>query len=251
MILDQIIAKKKEFVTNLQGLDVQNLKPSRRDFLKALQQAKFGVIAELKSASPSEGVIKTDYDPVALAQEYVKGGAAAISVLTDEPFFNGSYAHLKAVRETAEVPLLCKDFVIDVKQVQQARRNGADAVLLIMRILDLSQAQVLKKAIEDLGMLALVEIFDEADIEKALAIDSKAILVNNRNLDSLVLNMNHTETMLAKIPNSIEVIAASGMKVPQDVKIFPPRIHSVLVGTMLMRAEDPAQLIREIIHDQA
>lgn len=249
MILNQIVAKKREFVTKLPVLDSNVLVPSKRNFLAAIKEASFGVIAELKSASPSEGIIKADYNTVALAKEYVKGGAAAISVLTDEPFFNGSYTHLQAVREAVEVPLLCKDFVIDVKQIQQARSKGADAVLLIMRILELPQAQKLKQAIEDLGMLALVEVFEDEDIDKALAIDSKAILVNNRNLDSLAVNMNQTEKMLANIPAAIEVIAASGVKTPRDVKIFPPRIHSVLVGTMLMRANNPAQVIREILHD--
>src|ERR1700677_5154615 len=121
MVLDKIVAAKQDFIRTLAPLDAATLAPSTHDFLKALQHQNLAVIAELKSASPSEGVIRADYDPVALAREYVKGGAAAISVLTDAPFFKGSLAHLQAVRAAVDVPLLCKDFILDARQVLHAR----------------------------------------------------------------------------------------------------------------------------------
>ena len=237
MVLDKIVAAKKEFVRSL----------GTKDFLAELKQPGLRVIAELKSKSPSEGVIKADYDPVAIAKEYVQGGAAAISVLCDEPFFGGSFGHLQAVRAAVDVPLLCKDFIIDAQQIYHARAHGADAVLLIVRILDQAQLAHLKQMIESLNMLAVVEIFDEADLQRALAVNPKVLLVNNRNLDSLVMNMNNTASLLDLIPEDITVIAASGMKVPSDVQNFPPRVQAVLVGTMLMRSNDPAELITEII----
>lgn len=247
MVLDKIVAAKQAFIQTLAPLNPATLAASEQDFFKAVQSKKLAVIAELKAASPSMGVIRAEYDPVALAREYVKGGAAALSVLTDAPFFQGSLAHLAAVRAAVELPLLCKDFILDVNQVFHARKNGADAVLLIARILKPAQLQILKSAIEDLNMLPLIEVFDEADLDLALSLSPKILLVNNRNLDSLHLNLNNTASILHEIPQEIEVIAASGLKTPADVNNYPPRIRAVLVGTMLMESSNPAQLIQELL----
>ncbi len=250
MVLDQIIAAKKEFIAGLSHHDTlkQNqTKGGRGDlFLKAIQTRPRNLIAELKSKSPSEGIIKPDYDPVALAKEYVKGGAAAISVLTDTPFFGGSFAHLKSVREAVDLPLLCKDFILDEKQVFLAREHGADAVLLIVRILTPQALRHLKAVIESLNMLAVIEVFDEKDLTLALTVSPQVLMVNNRNLDSLAMNLNNTASLLDQIPAGIPVIAASGIKAPQDVEALPGRICAMLVGTLLMRWPRSAHVIEAL-----
>ncbi len=248
MVLEQIVAAKKTFLKTLPTINPHNLQYSTRKFLT---DSQFNVIAELKSKSPSEGIITIDYDPVAIAKEYVRGGASAISVLCDEPFFGGSFEDLQKVRTAVNVPLLCKDFIIDERQVYQARACGADAVLLIVRILDQAQLKHLKQVIEALGMLPVIEIFDAADLKQALQINPQVLLVNNRNLDTLAMNMDNTAALLELIPKNIMVIAASGMKTPSDVKKYPKRIQAVLVGTMLMMSDQPAHLIRELIQCRA
>jgi len=248
MVLERIVKTKRSFVQSLPKPALnQDLTPEQSyNFFEALQTPGLNVIAELKSESPSEGVIKKNYDPVAIAQEYVKGGASCISVLTDEPFFGGSFADLHKVRQAVNVPLLCKDFIIDKRQVYAAKQNGADAVLLIVRILEAIELKKLKAVIESLNMLPVIEVFDEEDLNIALELNPRILLVNNRNLDSLKLDMSNTDSLLTAIPQHIKIIAASGLQIPEDVKNYDSRIENILVGTMLMRSNHPAACIQEL-----
>lgn len=248
MVLERIVNTKRNFVENLpEPTPGEHLTQKHSyNFFEALQTSGLNVIAELKSQSPSEGVIKKNYDPVAIAQEYVKGGASCISVLTDETFFGGSFADLAKVRQAVKVPLLCKDFIIDERQVYAAKQNGADAVLLIVRILEALELKKLKTLIESLNMLPVIEVFDEEDLKIALELNPLIVLVNNRNLDSLKLDMNNTANLLNAIPQHIKIIAASGLQLPEDVKNYDSRIENILVGTMLMRSDDPAACIQEL-----
>ena len=236
MILDDIIARKRQDLLTMPAFSGA-LRLSQRDFRQALQQKSRAIIAECKARSPSEGVICSDYDLPTIVRDYVAGGAAALSVLTDAPYFGGSLADLATVRGLCDLPLLCKDFVVDSKQVDLARGHGADAVLLIMRVLTLPEATALKKQVESLGMTAVLEIFDEQDLGKALALDPEVILVNHRNLADFSVNRDK-DNLLAKIPASVTVIAASGITAPEQVQALPARANAVLIGTALMRAID-------------
>lgn len=246
MILDDIIARKRQDLQTMPAF-TGTLRPSQRDFRQALQQPSRAIIAECKARSPSEGIICSDYDLPAIVRDYVAGGAAALSVLTDAPYFGGSLADLARVRELCDLPLLCKDFVIDSKQVALARGHGADAVLLIMRVLTLAEAKALKAQIEALGMTAVLEIFDEADLGKALALDPKVILVNHRNLADFSVNRDK-DNLLAKIPALVTVIAASGITAPEQVHALPARAHAVLIGTALMKSPDRVRFLQEAHH---
>lgn len=239
MILDKILDKKHKEIVTISCITERELIRSDRDFLGALQQAKgCAVVAELKARSPSEGVICADYDPVAIAQQYEQGGAACISVLTDAPFFGGSFEHLTQVRQAVALPLLCKDFILDVKQVRKARQAGADACLLIVRILTDSQLQTLYDEICKWNMTPLVEVFDQADCERAIKLGAKLIGINNRNLDTLAMNTNNSNNLQTLFPKGTAVLSLSGAKTPVDIQQACQQFDGVLVGTALMRAKD-------------
>jgi indole-3-glycerol phosphate synthase len=211
--------------------------------LSAVSQG-FSVIGEVKQKSPSEGILKQPYDPVALAKSYVEGGAAAISVLTDQQFFGGSFEDLRRVSEAVSVPTLCKEFIIDAKQVRAARAHGADACLLIVRILSDAQLAYLLNVIHALNMTALVEVFDETDVKRALAFDVKLIGINNRDLDSLKMDPNNAMRLKALIPEGISVLSLSGLKAPEEASSLTS-LQGVLVGTALLKSMNPAKLVRE------
>lgn len=238
MVLDKIIEQKKIEIKLLPSFDVNELEQSQKDFVQALKEKKKAIVAELKAQSPSEGVICKDYDPVSIAQEYEDGGVAAISILTDEKFFGGSFLDLEQVSHSSSVPLLCKDFIIDKKQVYQARQHGADACLLIVRVLTDERLHELNAAIENLNMVALVEIFDEADLKRALKISPKMIGINNRCLNTLAMDLANAERLKPLIPESILVLSLSGAKTPEDASNMAQKFDAILMGTALMKADD-------------
>ena len=241
-ILDEIVAHKRTEIEHLK--DVQSPPLCTNDFT-ALFHPKPSLIAELKAASPSEGIIDPDFDPLKKAAMYIAGEANAISVLTDHKYFGGSFEVLAKVRAMTEKPLLCKEFIIEPKQIRVARAAGADMVLLIVKILNSLQLSDLKATIERWGMKAVVEVQNQEELDKALEIDPEILLINNRNLSSFEIDHQTTENLLNGIPDHVRVISASGISDPGEVRAAPGRIDGFLIGTTLMRSEDPAKFLRE------
>ena len=219
-----------------------------RDFVGALKQAgRPALIAECKKASPSKGLLRPDYDPVQLARTYAAHGAAALSVLTDGRFFQGSLADLSAAREAAGLPTLRKDFVVDCYQVYEARAAGADAVLLIVAALQFDQLQMLYQQIAELGMAALVEVHDEAEVETALKIGPKLIGVNNRSLHDFSVDLQTTARLRKDIPADITLVAESGIHTAEDVsRVKDMGVDAILVGEALVTARDVGAKVCEL-----
>jgi len=252
MILDTIVARKKEEVAALKikGLAAPDLEiPPPRGFIRALTDFPgVAVIAEAKKASPSKGVIRPDFDPVAIARSYLSGGAQALSVLTDVDFFQGSLAYIPAVRAAVILPVLRKDFIIDPLQIKEARMYGADAILLIAAILETSQLQEYQGLALELGMDVLVEVHDEAEVEKAVAAGSRLIGVNNRDLRDFSMDLNTTFRLQKMIPAQIPLVSESGIRDHDDmVRLAAHGIRAALVGETLMRAADPAEALRALV----
>jgi len=252
MILDTIVARKKEEVAALKarGIVAPELEiPPVRGFIRALIDcAGVAVIAEAKKASPSKGVIRPDFDPVAIARSYQTGGAQALSVLTDVDFFQGSLAYIPAVRAVVKLPVLRKDFIIDPLQIKEARAYGADAILLIAAILETSQIEEYQSLALELGMDALVEVHDEAEVEKAVAAGSRLIGVNNRDLRDFSMDLNTTFRLQKMIPAEIPLVSESGIRDHDDmVRLAAHGVRAALVGETLMRAADPAEALRMLV----
>lgn len=252
MILDKIVARKKEEVSDL--LDRGMVETSEqidlpRGFLKSLTDFDgIAVIAEAKKASPSKGVICEDFDPVAIASDYENGGAQALSVLTDVDFFQGSLAYIPAVRSEVGLPVLRKDFIIHEAQIHQARNFGADAILLIVAILDKVQLRDYRMLAEELGMDCLVEVHDEREGEAALNAGSRLIGVNNRDLRDFSVDLGTTLRVKGMIPDDIPVVSESGIRNYDDVrKLADNGVAAVLVGETLMRASDRVAALRELV----
>jgi indole-3-glycerol phosphate synthase len=246
-ILDQIVASKRTEIAAARArvsekeLE-QRLKdaPVVRDFRGALCSApEVQVIAEVKKASPSVGVLRADFDPVAIAQIYQSHGAACLSVLTDAPFFQGRLEYLTAIREQVAIPLLRKDFVLERYQLLEARVAGADAVLLIAEILpDRKLAELLGQT-RELGLQALVEFYDAENLARVVASGARLIGVNNRNLRDFVTRLEHTLDLAAQMPSGICLVSESGIRSRHDVlRLQAAGVRAVLVGETLMRAPD-------------
>lgn len=218
-----------------------------RDFVAALKRETVALIAECKQASPSKGRLSDDYDPARLARAYAVNGAAAISVLTDARFFQGSLDDLAAVRAAVDVPLLCKEFVLDDWQVHAARACGADAVLLIVAALGDAQLADLHDCILALGMTPLVEVHDEGEMERALALRPRLVGVNNRNLKTFDVDLNTTARLAQLVPCGALLVAESGIADAADVRCMGEAgAHAVLVGETLMKAQDLAAAVRSL-----
>ena len=223
--------------------------PSARDFVGAIRvkiaAGLPAVIAEIKKASPSKGVIREDFHPAEIAQSYAQHGAACLSVLTDEQFFQGSAEYLQQARAACELPVLRKDFMVDEYQIWQARAMGADAILLIAAALTLSQMKAFETLAHKLGMGVLVEVHDEAELETALQLSTPLIGINNRNLRTFEVNLQTTLDLLTHIAESKKgrgriVVTESGIFTTEDVKLMRRnQVHSFLVGEAFMRAADP------------
>ncbi len=220
-----------------------------RDFEAALTPAPGGVrlIAEVKKASPSRGVLAHDFDPVALATTYARGGAAAISVLTDEKYFQGSLDLLASVRAAVDVPLLRKDFTIDEYQLWESRAAGADAVLLIVSILQPALLRDLLAAAKGLGLAALVECHTAAEVDTALGVGSRLLGINNRDLATFETRIETTLALLPRIPPGPIIVSESGFFTGDQVRtVVAAGAHAVLVGEGLVKADDVAAKLREL-----
>lgn len=205
-----------------------------------LDAGKSAVIAEIKKASPSKGVIRADFDPGAIASTYSQHGAACLSVLTDEPFFQGCEAYLRQARAACSLPVLRKDFMIDPYQVYEARAMGADCILLIVAALELSQMQELEALAMELGMAVLVETHDAAELDLALQLETPLVGVNNRNLRTFEVSLSNTLDLLPKMPKDRIVVTESGILKPEDVALMREyEVGTFLVGEAFMRAPDP------------
>lgn len=215
------------------------------DLAAALRQKGIAVIAEVKRASPSRGPLRPDLDAAALAQAYVQGGAAAISVLTEEAHFRGSLADLETVRRQVTLPLLRKDFIIEPYQVYEARACGAAAVLLIAAILGDVQMTTLLREIHRLRMLALVEVHNRAELERALALGPRLVGINNRNLADFSVSLETTLGLRPLVPQEVLVVSESGIHSRQDVlRLEQAGVNAILVGESLVTATDPALKLR-------
>jgi len=252
MILDTIVARKKEEVQvlldNGYARPMEDIDPPR-GFVRALTgHGSIALIAEVKKASPSKGVICHDFDPVRIAAQYEQGGAQAVSVLTDESFFQGHLRYIPLVRRTIGLPVLRKDFIIHEIQVRQARDYGADAILLIAAILDVTQIKEYQIMARELGMDVLVEIHDEEELEKALTADSMLIGVNNRNLKDFSVDLNTTLRLKKLIPDTIPVVSESGIRTSDDIAMLAEAgIAAVLVGETLMREAGAVEALHRLM----
>jgi indole-3-glycerol phosphate synthase len=209
---------------------------------------RVNIIAECKRRSPSRGVLRAAYDPVALATGYERAGAAALSILTEPTFFDGALEHLVAVRDAVGLPLLRKDFIVDSYQLLEARASGADAVLLIVAALSDRELRTLLSAARAIGLAALVEVHEEAEIERALEAGADIIGVNNRNLRTLEVNVHMSELAAARIPPTVVAVSESGLKTPDDVaRLQALGYRAFLIGERLMTAADPAAALSDLL----
>lgn len=256
-ILDTILATKRDEVAAIKDArgvaeDLRaraNDQPPTRGFAAALRAKTPALIAEVKKASPSKGVIREDFDPVAVARAYHAGGAACLSVLTDVQYFQGSLDYLAAIRAVVPLPLLRKDFVIDPIQIYEARVAGADAVLLIVAAVpSAARLAELRHVAEALGMDALVEVHDANELETAKLSGATLIGVNNRDLATFQVDLATTEALLPNFPPHAIAVAESGIFTPADVRrVSDAGARAVLVGESLMRADDIAQATRDLM----
>jgi len=255
-ILDQIVATKREELRRAKQRTPQAelrrqaaAAPAPRDFLGALARGgPIRLIAEVKKASPSRGVLRADFDPLAIARAYLKHGASCISVLTDEPYFQGSLEHLRRIREAVELPLLRKDFLVDPYQVLEARAAGADALLLIAECLDDAALRELHDAALELGMTPLVELYETENLPRVVDLGAKLIGINNRNLRSFEVDLEHTLRLRPQIPGDRVVVGESGIRTRQDARrLEAAGVQAMLVGEGLVARADIGAAVDELL----
>ena len=261
--LDRIVADKKVHVaackvrrslTEVEALARAADKP--RGFARALKatiaEGRYGLIAEIKKASPSKGLIRPDFDPPSLARAYERGGATCLSILTDEPYFQGKDEFLTQARSAVKLPALRKDFMIDPYQVPEARALGADCILLIMACHDDALAAELAKLAHDWGMDVLVEVHDAGELQRALRIDADLFGVNNRNLKTLAVDLATTETLAPMVPKDRVLVAESGLGSSADLaRMARVGASAFLIGESFMRKPDVEAAVREILVREA
>lgn len=262
-ILTEIVWHKQQEVAQMQAdMPIAELQkqvrdtPWAEDFLMAIEQSdrQPSLIAEVKKASPSKGVICADFDPVKIAQAYEQSGATCISVLTDRKFFQGSFDNLRKIRQSVALPLLCKEFVIDPYQIYLARAAGADAVLLIAAILSDSSLQNFLKIAHELGMTALVEVHTLGELDRVLALsDVRLIGINNRNLENFHVDLETTRLLMAQRRQQISdlgitVVSESGLHTSEDLSLVANAgVRAVLVGESLVKQPDIEQAVRQLL----
>jgi len=206
-----------------------------------------GVIAEIKKASPSKGVLRADFQPAEIARSYAAKGAACLSVLTDVDFFQGADAYLQQARAACALPVIRKDFIVDPYQVYEARAMSADCILLIVACLDDAQLQTLNALAHELGMDVLIEVHDAAELERALRVDNRLVGINNRNLRTFEVGLETTLNLLPAIPADRLVVTESGIHTPADVQLMREhQVNAFLVGEAFMRAPDPGERLAEL-----
>ena len=243
-----IDAKKRCSIDELREL-IGDLPPTR-DIKSAITSPStpIRIIAEVKKASPSKGIIREDFDPVEIAKTYEANGASAISILTEEKFFHGSLDYLKKIREVAAIPLLCKDFIFDEYQIYQARVFGADAFLLIAAIPDNSRLKGLLKTGRGLGMQAIVEVHNLEELKRVLQTEAEIIGINNRDLKTFKTDISTTERLIKEIPQGRVVVSESGINTAKDIaRLRGCGAHAFLIGESLMRERDIAKKLTELL----
>ncbi len=254
-ILDKIVSDKRRGVAEAKRrVPLADLKerldhrPAPRDFAAALRGEDIRLIAEVKQASPSRGLLCPDFDPVKLARTYAAGGAAAISVLTEVDHFRGSLEYLAAIRREVALPLLRKDFIFDDYQVYESAAYGADAVLLIAAILDDSELQEMLALAGNLRLDCLVEVHNEAEMSQALLAGAEIIGINNRDLTTFNVDINTTRRLRLLAPPEVTVVSESGLKTPDDIKKMREcKVNAVLIGEALVTAADIPARIKELL----
>ena len=259
-ILNKILARKQQEITHRQtqvsqselenklagSLPVRGFVESLKTKLDLKQPA---VIAEIKKASPSKGIIRADFDPVAIARSYEQAGAACLSVLTDIDFFQGSDEYLKAARAACEIPVIRKDFIIDPYQVYEARVMGADCILLIVAALEQTELKALYELATEIGLDVLVEVHDEVEMQRALELNLPLVGINNRNLRTFETSLYTTLKMLHMVPKECFVVTESGIHTHKDVRFMRDHhVNAFLVGEAFMRAEDPGEALAKIFY---
>lgn len=258
-ILERIVAVKREEVAALLArqplaslrADARARRQDRRDFEGALRNAiaagRSAVIAEVKKASPSKGLLRDPFLPAQIAASYARHGAACLSVLTDQRFFQGSADFLRQARVACDLPVLRKDFMVDLAQVYEARAMGADCILLIAACLDDAAMSDLEAAALELGMAVLVEVHDAAELERALALKTPLLGINNRNLKTFEVSLQTTLDLLPRVPADRLLVTESGILGPQDVaRMRAAGVHAFLVGEAFMRAPDPGEALARL-----
>lgn len=256
-ILDEILVKTqatiqrdRERVDAQQLLETIDTLPACRDFHAALAAGdEVQLIAEVKRASPSAGLIREDFDPARIAAAYQRGGAACISVLTDEPFFQGSLEYLRTVRQSVDLPILRKDFIVDEYQLLQARAAGADCVLLIAECLTPEQLIRLDKRATALGLQTLIELYDPENLQAVLATETQLVGVNNRDLRTFHTDLEHTIRVAKEIPEDRLIVGESGIRTHEDVlRLQAGGVKAVLVGESLMRHPDISEATGRLLN---
>jgi indole-3-glycerol phosphate synthase len=263
-ILEEIVWYKEQEVAQMQAnLPLVELQQQVKDapwaenFLLALQKNpnRPSLIAEVKKASPSKGVIRSDFDPVKIAQAYERGGATCLSVLTDQKFFQGGFDNLRAIRQKVSLPLLCKEFIIDPYQIYLARTAGADAVLLIAAVLSDQELQEFLQIIHTLGMTALVEVHTLPELDRVLGLqDVRLVGINNRNLEDFTVDLGITQKLIAQrreklSSQSITLVSESGLYTYADLSLVAEAgVHAVLVGESLVKQPDIEQAVRTLLN---
>lgn len=247
---DEVAALKARTTLTALRVEAETVSPPK-GFESALRaKAKFGpaLIAEVKKASPSKGLIRADFDPVQIAHDYAKGGATCLSVLTDNPGFQGSNEIFRQVRAVSDLPLLRKDFMVDIIQITESRVLGADAILVILAMVDDEMAAALMKEAQSLGMDALVETHDADELERAVKLGARLIGINNRDLRTFETSLDTFISLAPDVPEGAILIAESGIFTPDHIELLSQAgAHGFLVGESLMRQDDVAQATRSLL----
>jgi indole-3-glycerol phosphate synthase len=255
MFLQKILKTKREEIQERKALlPLTELKrrlaesPPPLDFDGAIRSRGRAIVAEVKRSSPSRGRIREDFDPVAIARIYAEGGAAAVSVLTESRFFEGRDSFLQDIRQNVNLPLLRKDFIIDPYQIYETRFLGGDALLFITRVLDDGRLKEFIRLSSELGLASLVEIHDEADLEKALSSGAGIIGINNRDLSTFATDLEVSLRLAPLVPEGMTVISESGIRSRNDIqRLESAGIHAFLVGETLMREKDIGRKMKELL----
>lgn len=262
-ILNKIVATKRlEIAADSKRVSLGNLREQAqennrdtllkpRGFIQAIEQkiaaGKAGVIAEIKKASPSKGILRENFQPAEIAQSYEKNGAACLSVLTDKDYFQGANSYLQAARAACNLPVLRKDFTIDPYQIYEARAIGADAILLIVACLELNQMKELEACAHELNLDVLVEVHNAPELELALELKTSLLGINNRNLKTFEVSLQTTLSLLSMVPKGKTLVTESGIMTRDDVKLMRDhQINAFLVGETFMRASDPGAELHQL-----